>query len=291
MEQTLHKYVIVTAARDEEKYIGKTIESIVAQTLLPAAWIIVDDGSADKTSDIVSSYACKYPWIKLVCRERRQQRQYGGGELDAFYHGLAELGNQEWNFLVKLDADVSFEKDYFELCFRHFEYNPKLGIGGGKVLNNMQGKLIFESQPRFHVRGATKIYRKECWLAIGGIKKTPGWETLDEVMANMLGWQTYTFDEPSLIHHRITGASVGEFRSYVDCGIGSYFVGYHPLFLLARSAKLLFNKHCIKSAAGLLYGFLRGYLKGRPPIVGKEVIRYVSRQQLNRLFFRETIWK
>ncbi len=291
MEQSVTKYVIITAARDEEKYIGKTIESVVAQTVLPAAWIIVDDGSEDTTSAIVNSYVCKHPWIKLVCRERRQHRQYGGGELDAFYHGLAELGNQKWNFLVKLDADVSFEKDYFKLCFRHFDHNPKLGIGGGKVLNNMQGKLIFESHPRFHVRGATKIYRKECWVAVGGILKIPGWETIDEVKANMLGWQTYTFDEPPLVHHRATGTTVGTFRCYVDCGIGSYFVGYHPLFLLARSVKLLFDKHSIKGAAGLLYGFIRGYLKGRPPVVEKEVTRYVSRQQLNRLFFRKTIWK
>jgi hypothetical protein len=87
---------------------------------------------------------------------------------------------------------------------------------------------------------------------------------------NLLGVAADSECEPGLIHHRITGKAVGTFRCYVDCEVGSYFVGYHTLFLLARSVKLLFEKHSIKGAAGPLYGFIRGYLKGRPPIVEKK---------------------
>ena len=284
-------YVIITPARNEANYIEKTIESVSTQTILPIEWIIVDDGSDDTTPDIVSIYSSRFRWIRLIRRENRGYRKSGAGVMEAFYDGFAELHQAGWNYLVKLDADLTFERDYFERCFKYFEQNPKLGIGGGKVFNNIQGKLEFEPHPRFHVRGATKIYRHECWDTISGLIKTTGWDTIDEVKANMLGWQTYTFDAPSLVHHRITGGADGIFRDYVKNGMGSFIIGYHPLFLLLKSVSLFFGKAGIKGAIGLLYGFSQGYIKNIPRAEGKDVIRYLRRQQLNRLLFRDTIWK
>ncbi len=287
----MNTYVIITPARNEAHYIGKTIESVIAQNILPDEWIIVDDGSNDATPDIARSYVNRFPWIRLIRRENRGYRKSGAGVMEAFYCGFAELQYSEWDYLVKLDADLTFEKDFFERCFKQFEHNSKLGIGGGKVFTNIQGKLLFEPHPRFHVRGATKIYRKECWDTIGGLIKMTGWDTIDEVKANMLGWQTYTFDEPPLVHHRITGGAEGTFHDYAKNGMGSFIIGYHPLYLFVKSIKLLLTKPGIKSAVGLVYGFLQGYIKRIPRIEEKDVIRYLRRQQLNRLFFRKTIWK
>lgn len=284
-------YVIITPARNEAHYIEKTIESVSAQTILPAEWLIVDDGSDDATPDIVRSYADRFPWIRLICRGNRGYRKSGTGVMEAFYDGYDELHQVEWDYLVKLDADLTLKRDYFERCFKHFDQNPKLGIGGGKVFHTINGELEFESHPRFHVRGATKIYRQECWRAIGGLIKMTGWDTIDEVKANMIGWQTYTFDEPTLVHHRITGAADGIFRNYVKNGIGSFIIGYHPLFLLLKSVSLFFGKAGLKGAIGLLYGFSQGYLKKINRIEEQDVIRYLRRQQLNRLLFRNTIWK
>ena len=288
--QQSYKYVIITAARDEEEHIRREVESVVAQTVLPTTWMIVDDGSEDATADIARSFASRHPWIHVVTRDNRGYRQYAGGDLEAFYHGLAELGSQEWDYLAKLDADLSFKEDYFEQCLQHFARDPKLGIGGGKVLNLCAGKLVFESHPRFHVRGATKIYRRECWEAIGGLPIMPGWETIDEVLANMFGWKTCTFDQPVLIHHRITGGAFGAFQSNLTCGAGCYFVGYHPLFLMARAVNLLRGSG-IRAAAGLLFGFIREYVRRTPRVIDPKVVRYVRQQQLNRLFFRKSIWK
>jgi len=284
-------YVIITPARDEEKYIGGTIESVIAQTVLPVEWIIVDDGSSDSTAKIAEDYATKFPWMKVFRREDRGKRKSGEGVMEAFYYGLAKITYLEWDYLVKLDADLTFEKDYFELCFQHFKKNPRLGIGGGKVFNNINGRLRFEPHPQFHVRGATKIYRRKCWEEIGGLIKMTGWDTIDEVKANMGGWETYTFDEPVLIHHRITGGAEGTFQNYIKNGKGSFIIGYHPLFLLAKAINLIFGSANFKAGLGLLYGFIQGYLKKIPRIEEKEVIYYLRRQQLNRLFFRNTIWK
>ena len=118
-----------------------------------------------------------------------------------------------------------------------------------------------------------------------------GWDTIDEVKANMRGWETYTFDEPVLIHHRITGGAEGTFQNYIKNGKGSFIIGYHPLFLLAKAINLIFGSANFKAGLGLLYGFIQGYLKKIPRIEEKEVIYYLRRQQLNRLFFRNTIWK
>ncbi|MCX8012551.1 MAG: glycosyltransferase family 2 protein, partial [Desulfobacterota bacterium] len=253
---SLEAYVIITPARDEEKYIEKTIKSVINQTVLPAEWIIVDDGSSDSTAKIVQNYAQKFPWIKIFCRENRGKRKAGEGVMEAFYYGLEKITHFEWDYLVKLDADLILEKDYFEICFQHFKQNPRLGIGGGKVFNNINGKLKLEPHPRFHVRGATKIYRRKCWEEIEGLIKRTGWDTIDEVKANMRGWETYTFEEPILIHQRVTGGAEGTFRNYFKNGMGSFIIGYHPLFLFAKAISLIITSANFKAALGLLYGFV-----------------------------------
>jgi poly-beta-1,6-N-acetyl-D-glucosamine synthase len=285
------KYIIITPIRDEEAYIEKTITSVISQTILPVEWVIVNDGSTDRTGDIVEKYVEKYPWINAVHKENRGFRSAGGGVIEAFYSGYDALKAKDWNFIVKLDGDLSFDNDYFEENFEHFRKLQEIGIGGGLIYNIVNGALKMEQHPLFHVRGATKIYKRECWDAIGGLLRAPGWDTLDEVKANMMGWKSQTFPDLKVVHYRYTGAADGQWRTCVKYGRANYISGYHPLFMGLKCLRRVFNKPILLGAFGILYGFVSGYLKGMPQVDDRALIAYLRRQQLNKIFMRETIWK
>jgi len=285
------RYAIVTPARDETEYIEATINSVTRQTILPAEWVIVDDGSTDNTGSIVDQYAERFPWIRAVHRPNRGFREPGGGVVDAFYEGYNTLQHGDWEFLVKLDADLSFSEDYFEECFARFDQEPRLGIGGGVIYHDLGGKLRLEANPRFHVRGATKIYRRACWEAIGGLRRAPGWDAIDEVKANMLGWETKSFDDLHLLHYRFTGSADGLLRDSVKHGMVCYVCGYHPLFVAASCMYRLINKPFMVGSAAMCYGFLRGYFTRAPRVNDAQLIRYVRTQQLRRLFGLQTVWR
>lgn len=284
------KYVVITPARDEEAYLRSTIECMIAQTILPAEWIIVNDGSVDKTGEIIDEYAARYPWIRAMHRQNRGFRKSGGGVVDTFNDGYKVLACRDFDFIVKLDADLSFEPDYFEKCFLRFQAEPRLGVGGGIICYAENGQKQFEKHPAFHVRGATKIYKRACWDAIGGFWPAPGWDTMDEVKASMLGWKTRSFADLHLLHHRVTGAADGTWRNLVKNGRANYICGYHPIFMMLKCARRLIEKPFVIGSAALLYGFLTGYLNNVPQVDDTKTIRYLRDQQMRRLFGRESIW-
>jgi poly-beta-1,6-N-acetyl-D-glucosamine synthase len=285
------KYIIVTPVRDEEKHIKATIESVYSQTVRPLEWVIVDDGSVDRTAEIVKEYVTQFPWIRILNRPNRGFRKSGGGVVEAFYDGYNALRCHDWDFIVKLDGDLTFPPDYFEECFVRFNREVQLGIGGGEIYHDLAGKLTLEANPRFHVRGATKIYRRACWEGIGGLWVAPGWDTIDEVKANMLGWTTRSFSELRLIHHRITGSADGFVRDRVKHGLACYISGYHPLFVAASCLRRLVRKPYVIGAFAMLFGFVRGYRGDVPRVNDSRLISYVRSQQLRRLCGLQTIWK
>jgi glycosyltransferase involved in cell wall biosynthesis len=285
------KYVIISPVRDEEEYITETIQSVMAQTMLPYEWVIVDDGSTDDTGKIIDGYASKIPWIKAVHRDNRGFRKAGGGVIEAFYDGFGALSTRDWQFIIKLDGDLSFQADYFENCFQEFTKDPKLGIGGGEIYHRVDGALEIEKNPRFHVRGATKIYRRECWETIEGLFAAPGWDAVDEVKANMLGWNTRSFESLKVIHQRYTGAADGNWRDAVKNGLADYIAGYHPLWMFAKCLTRLGRKPYLVGSFGHFYGFLSGYAKKVPQVDDPALIRYLRQQQLRRLLLRSSIWK
>ena len=284
-------YVIVTPVRDEEKYLEATIASVTAQTVLPAEWVIVNDGSTDRTGEIIECYAAQFPWIRAVHRPNRGFRKSGGGVMEAFYEGYNALQFEDWEFVVKLDGDLTFAATYFEKCFQYFDSEPKLGIGGGEIYHDLDGKLTLEVNPKFHVRGATKIYRRACWEAIGGLTPATGWDTIDEVKANMLNWRTRAFEDLHLLHHRLTGTADGLVRDRVKHGVACYVSGYHPFFVAASCLRRLAQKPYLVGSFAIGYGFLKGYLTRTPQVRDSRVIRYIRKQQLRRLCGLQTIWK
>lgn len=302
------RYIVITPARDEEQYLEKTLESMVQQTIRPVQWIIVNDGSTDRTGAILDEWAAKYTWIRTVHRyegrnsdadtgPRSVPKRYRGlrarhaKEIEAFYAGYAALGEVDWDFIAKVDADVSFAADYFATCFKHFAREPRLGIGGGVICHWLDGALKSEETPEFHVRGATKIYRRDCWDRIGGVVRGPGWDTLDEAKANLLGWKSRTFNELTVVHHRYTGTANGSWQNAVKNGVWSYVAGYHPLYMAARCCRQLTYRPYITGSFGLLYGFLAAGLSGIPKSADGPTLKYLREQQLRRLTFRSSIWK
>lgn len=286
------RYIVITPARNEAENIPHTIRSMVGQSLRPSRWVIVNDGSTDTTGAIIDAAAREHDWITAVHRPDRGYRKQGGGVVETFYDGYARIAQEPWEYLLKFDADLSFEPDYFARCLRKFTEDPKLGIGGGMISHEVAGRLVSESpgDPAFHVRGATKIYRRECWEAIGGLLQAPGWDTIDELKANMLGWTTRTFADIPLRHHRYTGSADGTWKNVVKFGLANYITGYHPLFMLVKCCKRAVQPPYGVGAAGLAWGFCKGYLQGVARVPDPELIRYVRRQQLNKLLLKPSLW-
>jgi poly-beta-1,6-N-acetyl-D-glucosamine synthase len=305
------RYIVISPCRDEGQYLDATIKSMAKQTMRPLQWIIVNDGSTDTTGKIIDRWASKESWIVPVHRIDRAQsklhaiedlpadklrsdrgkRARAAKEIEAFYEGFEYITAQDWDFIVKLDGDLGFEIDYFEKCFLEFELDRNLGIGGGTICHLTNGNLVAEPNPKFHVRGATKIYRRACWNMIGGVLCAAGWDTLDEVKANMMGWNTRSFCQLQVIHYRFTGAANGAWQNAIKKGEWNYISGYHPLFMGLKCLRRLVRRPFIVDSAGLLCGFLSAFFHRLPQIEDKRLIRYVREQQLRRLSFRSTIWK
>jgi poly-beta-1,6-N-acetyl-D-glucosamine synthase len=291
MSLQANKYIVITPVRDEEAYLRFTIESMLSQTVRPSEWVIVNDGSTDGTAAIIDEYAAQHPWIRAVHRVNRGFRKAGGGVVEAFNDGLRAVTTTDWQFIVKMDGDLTFEEHYFERCLDNFHSDSRLGIGGGVICYIENGAKRIEFCPEFHVRGATKIYRRECWDAIGGFWPAPGWDTMDEVKANMLGWGTRSFPDLHLQHHRYTGTADGIWAGLVKNGRANYVCGYHPLFMLAKFFVRLPRRPYLIGSVALLYGYLSGYMKQIPQVDDLQTIGFLRRQQLGRLWGRETIWR
>ena len=293
------KYIVISPVRNEEQYLPQAIQCMAAQTARPLCWLLIDDGSTDSTGRIIDDAAAQHPWLKALHRKDRGFRQAGGGVMEAFCDGYGRLSafnpqpaDLSWQFLVKFDGDLSFSSDYFEQCFNRFANDPKLGIGGGTICNQLNGALEVESKvdPVFHVRGATKIYRRQCWDQIGGLIRAPGWDTVDEVKANMLGWTTRTFPDLKLVHNRPAGMAYGQWSNLLKNGRANYIAGYHPLFMLLKCIRRCFEKPYLLEGCGLWLGFVTGYLKRIPQAPDPNVTRYLRRQQLNRLLGKPSLW-
>jgi len=290
MSQAVHsegskpfKYVVITPVRDEAQFIEKTIHSMIQQTIKPAEWVIVDDGSTDETADIIARYATEHSWIKLVNREDRGTRQRGKGVIEAFYAGYETLTCQDYDIIVKLDGDLSFEPTYFESLLGEFASKPKLGIAGGGVYERRDGEDWVLRATKDHVRGPTKVYRRTCFEAIGGLVPALGWDGVDEWKALVLGWQVQSVLELKVYHYRFTGTATGPLRSRIEEGYGAHYMGYHPLFMIARGIRRMFARPYLVGGMAMIIAYFTAWLRGRERLPDPSVILYVRRTQLRQL--------
>lgn len=275
-------YVVISPVRNEVEYIEKTIESMIHQTILPIAWVIVNDGSTDATELIVLKYSLTHPWIKLVNRADRGKRERGKGVVEAFYTGLDTV-KVNYEFVVKLDGDVSFSENYFECLLQGFYSNPKLGIAGGGLYEWRDGKTWKLWSVRDHVRGPTKVYRRSCFNEIGGLIPSLGWDGIDEWKALSLGWQVESFLDNKIFHYRSTGGVGGSLHHRIEQGYGAYRMGYHPLFILARGLRKTIYRPYLIGGLAMIGSYTLAWLQKQEMVADPELVRYIRKTQMRKL--------
>lgn len=279
----MKRYVVVTPCRDEERTIEATIRSMIAQRARPIRWIIVNDGSTDRTAEIVERYLPDHDFIELVERPDRGHRALGGGVVEAFDFGLERARDLPWDYVVKLDADLEFKDDYFENLLHRFEANPKLGMASGKTFLRKNEGMVIEYCHDEHVRGPAKMYSREVFEAIGGLEAVRGWDMIDETKAQMLGFETRSFIEEEIIHLRpIDGRQTHVMRSRYEMGKLYWFLGYHWAYHLVRSLRSAAQDFPIGiGGLALFAGYVAAALRGAPRY-DPDYVRFVQQKQLGR---------
>lgn len=272
------RYLIVSPVKDEERYIERTIRSVTEQTVLPVRWIVVDDGSDDSSPQILRRYALEYPWIQIVSREKRGARQPGSAVMHAFYSGLEHANDVAYDFLVKLDCDVELPKDYFATLLQRFELEPRLGIASGVYLEDGPKGWSAVSMPEYHAAGASKVMRTRCFEEIGGFVRERGWDTVDEVRAQVRGWTTKHFADIRFRHLKPEGSGIGSVRTNMMHGDVYFLTGGGPLFLLLKVAHRMFlGQPPLVGGLAMLYGYLRCWVSGRERLVTRAEAQHYRR--------------
>jgi len=265
-------YLIVTPARDEESFIEKTIQSVVLQTILPQEWIIVDDGSTDKTRNIVLHYAREHGWIRLFTLPDRGKRQLGAAVVNAFNYGFRKARIIDYEFLCKLDADIVLPLNYFEFLFERFQENPRLGIASGCTYIQSGKKLVWERTYEKHSRGMMKVYCRRCFENINGLVSELGWDVIDDYKAQMNGWHTRNFKNLKVLHHRPMGSSIkGILTGKIRGGHIQYLLNYHPLFAFFSGVYRMFERPYILAGLAMWYGYLSSFFTEKERVVNGSI--------------------
>ncbi|MBI5094651.1 MAG: glycosyltransferase family 2 protein [Candidatus Hydrogenedentes bacterium] len=282
------RYVLIMPTRDEEQFIQNTLDCVAKQTVLPVECVVVNDGSTDRTAEIADANAAQYPWLRVVHRSNRGERKVGGGVIDAFYAGYDTLVTNDYDYLCKLDADLTLPPDYFENIMKKLEEDPQLGSASGKVFNPSLGmdKLFEERIIDEQVSGAAKFYRRECFEDIGGLVREVMWDGIDFHRARMFGWKTRSFREPNLriLHHRLMGSSHKSIRhGRLRWGRGQWFMGTHPLYIIASGVFRMVERPFIIGGLLIIAGFFEGMIKGQPRYDDLWFRKNLHHWQLSRL--------
>jgi biofilm PGA synthesis N-glycosyltransferase PgaC len=278
------KYILITPARNEADYIELTLKSVVAQTVKPLKWIIVNDGSTDNTGEIVSGYAAVHPWIELLQMPERRERHFAG-KAYAVNAGREKLAGLHYDVIGNLDADVSFDPDYFEFLMTHFAENPKLGVAGTAFL---EGNLSYnyELVGVEHVSGMIQMFRRECFEAIGGYSavKTGGIDLMAVLSARTKGWETRTFTETTFVHHRSQGGALHTgLRGRWYMGRKDYLLGNHPAWELFRSLYQMQYKPYVVGGLLVLVSYFWHSIRGVERTMPRELLELRQSDQMKRL--------
>lgn len=280
------KYVLITAAHNEQDFIEKTIHSVINQIHKPVEWIIVSDGSTDNTESIIRKYSLENSYIKLIVNDRKEGRDFAS-KVYAINIGLQNIQILEYDYIGILDADVSFEKDYYSSLIEEFKKNPKLGIAGGNYFDIINGKKVPVYPSPYSVRGATQFFRKECFDEIGGIKpiKYGGEDALACYSARMHGWEIKNINRLIVLHHRPTGLTGSHiFKTRFRDGIVEYNLGYNPLFQFFKCVQRVTQKPYLIGSFIRFMGFWIARFKFENQIVPTELRNFIRKEQTFRLF-------
>jgi biofilm PGA synthesis N-glycosyltransferase PgaC len=282
--RNLPSYVLITPARNEAAFIELTLKSVVAQTVPPAKWVIVNDGSTDATEEIVKKYAAVYPWIDLIQMPERRERSFAG-KAAAVNAGFQRVEGLEYEVMGNLDADVSFEPDYFEFLMARFAENPRLGVGGTAF---QEGNLAYnyEFVGIEHVSGMCQMFRRKCFEDIGGYAsvKSGGIDLIAVLSARAKGWETRTFVEKSFVHHRTQGGALHTgLRGRLNMGRKDYLLGNHPMWEIFRSVYQMAHKPYFIGGFLVLVSYFWNSLRGVKKTIPEELMALRRSDQMKRL--------
>jgi cellulose synthase/poly-beta-1,6-N-acetylglucosamine synthase-like glycosyltransferase len=263
------RYLLISPCRDEAQYLRRTLDSVAAQSVPPALWVVVDDGSTDETPDILEDHARRLPYLRVLRRADRGRRAVGPGVIEAFYAGLETVHLEDFDYLCKLDMDLDLPARYFESLIQRMESNSRLGTTSGKpwFVHPQSRALVPEVSGDEMSVGMTKFYRVGCFKEIGGFVREVMWDGIDCHRARMLGWIAESVDlEPlRFVHLRPQGASQkGIWTGRLRAGFGQYFMGTSPLYCLAVAFYRLPTHPVLIGSVALLWGYIKSWLKGLP---------------------------
>ncbi len=285
------KYVLITPARNEESNISRLIDAVVSQTQQPEKWVIVDDGSTDRTGEIADRAAAENEWIEVIHRPRHIDRNFAG-KVMAFNAGYARLQSVDFDVIGNVDADVAFEPSYMAFLMSMLAANPEVGVAGTPFTEDSgydSAKDSFEGEN--YVSGGCQLFRRQCFQEIDGYVPNPagGIDWIAVMKARMKGWKVKSFPQMRYSHHRPLGtAEKSHFKALVDYGERAYYLGGSPIWHLFRVLYRLPRKPVIVGSVGLLWGYCSAWIRRIDRPVSAEMIQFHRGEQLRRL--RSILW-
>ncbi len=275
-------YYLVIPAHNEEEFIALTLESLVSQTLLPKKVVIVNDNSTDKTAEIVQAFAKENPFISLVEKKSSAIHLPGSKVIQAFQTGFETL-DDDYDVIVKLDADLIFPTNYFETITTHFQSDERIGMVGGFCYIEKNGEWVLENlTDKDHIRGALKAYRKETFKQIGGLRPQMGWDTVDELLCKFYNWKVVTDASLKVKHLKPTGANYNKTARYKQ-GEAFYTLGYGFWITAIASAKLAMMKKKPFLFLDYIKGFLKAKFEKKPLLVNEEQAKFIRQYRLKKM--------
>lgn len=279
-------YALISPCRNEADYMRETLDTVVAQTVTPTLWVIVDDGSSDATPAILAEYAAKYGWIRVVTRRDRGHRAVGPGVIDAFYAGYDTIQPDDFEFICKLDLDLRLPPRYFEILISRMHAEPRLATCSGKAYVEERGGLIPERHGDETSLGMTKFYRVSAFKEIGGFVREVMWDGIDCHECRRQGWIARSWDEPDLrfVHLRPMGSSQQSvYTGRMRHGFGQYFMGTGFVYMAASALLRTTQRPFVLGSAAMMWGWLKSALRGAPRYGDKAFRTYLRRYQWRSL--------
>jgi len=279
-------YLLISPGRNEAAYMRNTLDSVIAQSVRPAKWVIVDDGSNDESPAILAEYAAKHDWIQIVTRKDRGIRAVGPGVIEAFYAGYDSIDPNDYEYVCKLDLDLILPPRYFEELMSRMEADPRIATCSGKSYIHLDGEFVSERHGDETSIGATKFYRRACFQALGGFVREVMWDGIDVHSCRMMGWQACSWDVPDLrfTHLRPQGTShKGWVTGRMRHGFGQYYMGTSPVYMLANAVNRFSEKPYVLAGLAMLSGYVWSALQRKPRYDNPEFRRFLRHWQWRAL--------
>lgn len=284
-----NRYILISPVYNEEAHLAALVNCIVSQMVRPVVWLLVNDGSSDRTEEIIRNHMKEHEFIELLNLDRNHVESYYSRKTQAFIKGYEQVRFKVGHgFVASLDADIIAPPNYYKSILQEFERNPRLGIAGGTYYYEKAGKrddVLIDSSC---VPGSLQMFRRECYEEIGGYiaLKRGGDDTLASIMARMKGWETRSFREYAVMQRREVGTVGGKsiLKARFGQGLTEYGVATHPLFMIAKSFRRCFlERPYLLGSCTRLIGFACGYIMREQRRMPAEAVRFVRREQVGRL--------